>query len=188
MTLALNQHRCRPDYTIRLVTGQAIAILSDRCELYEYSTRSIFLSRLLTIIRRETKMFYAESFEKVTIFSHVRRTPIEFYLRISQRRSIPTIFICFHLLFIGSCTITKWFWSFVWWKKFRLMDWKIGLNCQSYSLYVYNAILMTFEQQTGMFLRPRARRFFVTRAYTFQGKYKRINSKAETLQGPIAII
>lgn len=107
MTLALNQHRCRPDYTIRLVTGQAIAILSDRCELYEYSTRSIFLSRLLTIIRRETKMFYAESFEKVTIFSHVRRTPIEFYLRISQRRSIPTIFICFHLLFIGSCAIMR---------------------------------------------------------------------------------
>lgn len=68
MTLALNQHRCRPDYTIRLVTGQAIAILSDRCELCEYSTRSIFLSPYLTIIRRETKMFDAESFEKVTIF------------------------------------------------------------------------------------------------------------------------
>ena len=48
--------------------------------------------------------------------------------------------------------------------------------------------LLVFEQQTGMFLRPRVRRFFVTRTYTFHGKYKRINSKAETLQGPIAII
>lgn len=73
-------------------------------------------------------------FEKVTIFSRVWRTPIEFYLRISQHRSIPTIFICFHLLFIGSCAIMRW--SFVWWKKFRLMDWKIGLNCQSYSLHL----------------------------------------------------
>lgn len=186
MTLALNQHRCRPDYTIRLVTGQAIAILSDRCELYEYSTRFIFLSPYLTIIRRETENVRCRIFRKSYNFSRVRRILVEFYLRISQRRSIPTIFICFHLLFIGSCAIMRW--SFVWWKKFRLMDWKIGLNCQSYSLYVYNAILMTFEQQTGMFLRPRARRFFVTRAYTFQGKYKRINSKAETLHGPIAII
>lgn len=155
MTLALNQHRCRPDYTIRLVTSQAIAMmLSDRCELCVYSIRFVpFFRRWLFILERETKMFDAKrnlprsSLESSTqkpryIFRAFRACKervwdwlnfIHEWARF-QRRSIPTIPIRFRLLALERLqdfSIIR-----VMEERFNGLESCNGLlDCQSYSRY-----------------------------------------------------
>lgn len=134
MTLALNQHRCRPDYTIRNKPSNRDAFKSLCVHSFRWN-RSTFLSPSLSIIRRETKMFDAESSKLKFFAKSVFNTGwISFTNeRAFNELSIPTI--CFHLL-IGSCAITR-FRSFVEWKKFRFngLENCNGLNCQSYSRY-----------------------------------------------------
>lgn len=130
MTLALNQHRCRPDYTIRLVTSQAIAMmLSDRCELCVYSIRFVpFFRRWLFILERETKMFDAKrNLPRSSLESSTQKS--RYIFRAFRACKERMRLVEFHSrMSTFSTTFDKIFRSFVWWKK-GLMDWKVATDC-----------------------------------------------------------
>lgn len=195
VTLALNQHRCRPDYTIRLVTSQAIAtMLSDRCELCVHSIRFDrivpFFRRWLFVLERETKMFDAKrSFPRSSLESSTQKRYIFRAFRVKnvwdwlnfihewarfQRRSIPTIPIRFRLLVLERLqdfSIIR-----VMEEKFNGLESCNGLlDCQSYSRYpVYNAIRRLFLfGQRGCFCASCVKETLHYMCIYGHGKYKR---------------